>query len=418
MAAPAEEPPPPPAHQRAVDQEDEGDLAMCRICFSADGEDETDCLLSPCSCIGSARFIHAQCLGRWQRSVLRAHSERPARPMEDDRHLICSVCKIAYTVAAPTREALLAEDLGTDICDPIGPAALLVARQAATNLPPGLPLMLAAILSIKQAHWRQSVYLIIDEISAEPEPTVGATAALSPPPEPLSAAAAAVADSPRAGLPSGPAADGSAAVHAVNVTRWLSEAADIPAAVAELVGPAAAAGVTIRHHNGGPVKPKQLLATCLVPAALLDGCPWAAAVQRLALHDSADRVLVVGLVLPVLAIAELLCAATGPPAGEPSSEGAVGASLPGAAAAEHEAGQEEEQEAGSSVYVDMCVQSPCCTILYSSAHSDLCAIACPPLDSTLWVRADMLATLGGLERSCTARSPEVAGGCPERRRHT
>eukprot|EP01052_Picozoa_sp_SAG31_P035168 SAG31_NODE_4209_length_3471_cov_1.290629_1_plen_401_part_00 len=284
----------------------EVEVPICRICFSShDGQDDDDELLTPCNCTGSQRFIHRKCLRRWQCSILRSHNETPSRMMEDERHKICNVCKSAYSVPPPTREELLAQDLGADITDPIGPAALLVSRQGRTDLPAGLPFMLQAMLLIKQAHWRQSVYLIIDEIPAHENehPTAGGAVA-----------GTADENSARAGLPAGPAADGSAAVHAVNITRWLYEPGDIPPAIGELIPAAADAGVEMRFHNGGPVKPKNLLATTLVSVNLLAGCPWKNVVQTLSPfqrnstedgNEGRMWVLALGPIDPILEIAKL-----------------------------------------------------------------------------------------------------------------
>lgn len=37
---------------------------QCKICFGTDNLD-TNPLLSPCSCIGSMKFIHLQCMKEW-----------------------------------------------------------------------------------------------------------------------------------------------------------------------------------------------------------------------------------------------------------------------------------------------------------------------------------------------------------------
>ena len=42
-----------------VDQE-----KMCRYCFQEEGD-----LISPCSCKGGQKWVHLQCLRKWQRRV-------------------------------------------------------------------------------------------------------------------------------------------------------------------------------------------------------------------------------------------------------------------------------------------------------------------------------------------------------------
>ena len=55
----------PPAVEAAAAAED--DDRECRYCFSGPEEGP---LLSPCDCAGGQKWVHQECLRRWQRSVL------------------------------------------------------------------------------------------------------------------------------------------------------------------------------------------------------------------------------------------------------------------------------------------------------------------------------------------------------------
>ncbi len=55
---------------------------ICRICLS---DDNTENIISPCSCIGSARFVHRKCIDKW----------RKLSPNPQSR-IQCEVCKSYY----------------------------------------------------------------------------------------------------------------------------------------------------------------------------------------------------------------------------------------------------------------------------------------------------------------------------------
>ena len=52
----------------AKPNEDDEDESVCRFCFEPARDD--DALVSPCACKGGQRYIHEQCLIRWQRMVV------------------------------------------------------------------------------------------------------------------------------------------------------------------------------------------------------------------------------------------------------------------------------------------------------------------------------------------------------------
>lgn len=61
-------------------------MPECRFCLN-DGKEEDidDPLLSPCKCIGSAKFVHTLCLEKWRTTDLRIN-----------QHFLCPVCNTKY----------------------------------------------------------------------------------------------------------------------------------------------------------------------------------------------------------------------------------------------------------------------------------------------------------------------------------
>ena len=58
---------------------------MCRYCF--DGEEDGE-LISPCACKGGQKFVHLNCLRRWQRRVLVTQPTHPSLWDRDVRHQV------------------------------------------------------------------------------------------------------------------------------------------------------------------------------------------------------------------------------------------------------------------------------------------------------------------------------------------
>ena len=80
------------------------DEPQCRICLSSEVT-EGNPLVSPCSCAGSAQFVHKQCHERWQRECLNNGNEERAE--------VCGTCGATYTLAPPPAQvALAAADQG------------------------------------------------------------------------------------------------------------------------------------------------------------------------------------------------------------------------------------------------------------------------------------------------------------------
>ncbi|OQR83286.1 hypothetical protein ACHHYP_14913 [Achlya hypogyna] len=90
------------------DEED----TICRYCF---GDEADGPLISPCKCAGGQKFVHLDCLRRWQRMVLVSQPTHPAFYTDDKRHHICNVCLARYTCPPPSRAELMESFTGPEI---------------------------------------------------------------------------------------------------------------------------------------------------------------------------------------------------------------------------------------------------------------------------------------------------------------
>jgi len=67
---------------------EEADVPQCRICYDYENESENnEDLVSPCSCIGSLRYVHASCLNRWR-----------ALNIENKNRNMCQLCCKPYEI--------------------------------------------------------------------------------------------------------------------------------------------------------------------------------------------------------------------------------------------------------------------------------------------------------------------------------
>merc|ERR1719191_1255882 len=86
-----------------VDESDvDGLQKMCRYCFEVEGE-----MIAPCACTGGQKWVHFDCLLRWQQSLVEANPSIHAISDQNDRLDVCNVCLSPYTCVAPTRLDLI-----------------------------------------------------------------------------------------------------------------------------------------------------------------------------------------------------------------------------------------------------------------------------------------------------------------------
>jgi E3 ubiquitin-protein ligase DOA10 len=73
------------------------DQHICRICLSE--EEPNNTLISPCSCTGSMKYIHFNCLKEWLEG--KKHMKETAIVNSYIwKNLECEICKTSYTEIA------------------------------------------------------------------------------------------------------------------------------------------------------------------------------------------------------------------------------------------------------------------------------------------------------------------------------
>lgn len=156
-AAAAPEPAPAPAPA----QEDEEDERICRYCF---GDADEGTLIAPCACSGGQKWVHLNCLRRWQRMVLVEQPTHPAFWKEDNdaRHHVCGVCKTKFTCAPPTRFELMSNFTGAEIAALVSDGCVISAHETFSE---ELEEQLGQMNGLQTRmcgyqHWARGAYLI------------------------------------------------------------------------------------------------------------------------------------------------------------------------------------------------------------------------------------------------------------------
>ena len=301
-----------------MDAEEE-DEKLCRYCFEGTEAGE---LISPCACKGGQKYVHLECLRRWQRMVLVSQPTHPAFYSKDPRHHECNVCKSKFTCAPPTRHELMASFTGPELGALVKAGCVIGAHATFTE---ELERQMESMSPFGQqassyAHWCGGAYLITAVSTAESsvELTLDSQDALDNMRERLgselrlrihgetlrlaargsfdglepmalrSALNAPYAEPLEIVLERDPPPGcGDDHVTAVNVTRplhtgaasrgaharlfaWL-QAAEEGAYAAVCAKHAAASSVVVSHFIGGPCNPSSV-ACCVVPGGT--GCGW------------------------------------------------------------------------------------------------------------------------------------------------
>ncbi|KAA8491471.1 hypothetical protein FVE85_2486 [Porphyridium purpureum] len=165
---------------RAVGEEDEEDEErLCRYCFEGAVDEcdaqngttpgiESNALVSPCACMGGQRYVHLQCLRRWQRSILVSQPTHPSFYHNDPRLTQCAVCLTPFSVRPPTRQQLMEGFTGAELAALIAPRGVIAAHMAfSAELQRSLHEMPALLrIMCGYQHWIGGAYLIT---SVEPD---------------------------------------------------------------------------------------------------------------------------------------------------------------------------------------------------------------------------------------------------------
>mmetsp|Transcript_21799 Transcript_21799/g.36732 ORF Transcript_21799/g.36732 Transcript_21799/m.36732 type:complete len:555 (+) Transcript_21799:92-1756(+) len=132
---------------------------ICRYCFD---DNENESLISPCACSGGQKYVHLNCLRRWQRMVLVSQPTHPAFYEDDVRHHKCNVCLSEYTCPPPTRGELMESFTGPEIAALLMTDRIICSRDifsdALEREVEGMSPMMRAYSSYE--HWIKGTYLI------------------------------------------------------------------------------------------------------------------------------------------------------------------------------------------------------------------------------------------------------------------
>lgn len=141
------------------EEKDDSEEKMCRYCFEEDGE-----LISPCKCTGGQKWVHLECLRRWQRSVLVSQPTHPAFYGRDERQDICNVCMSPYNCKPPTRHELMTSFTGPELAALIDEGCIIASHSDfSAELERQLSQLPVALHErTSYPHWVRGAYLIVD----------------------------------------------------------------------------------------------------------------------------------------------------------------------------------------------------------------------------------------------------------------
>ena len=138
----------------------EEDDRMCRFCFCGAEEGE---LISPCRCCGDQKWVHSECLLRWQRAVLVTQPTHPSYYRVDQRQNICNVCKAPFDPPAPPRAVLMMGFTGVQLAALLEEGRLIVCEPRTSRHMQHLLESVGHIVGASSLrHWIRGVFLITE----------------------------------------------------------------------------------------------------------------------------------------------------------------------------------------------------------------------------------------------------------------
>mmetsp|Transcript_12095 Transcript_12095/g.32476 ORF Transcript_12095/g.32476 Transcript_12095/m.32476 type:complete len:228 (+) Transcript_12095:146-829(+) len=152
------------APAQAAAAEESQEERICRYCLSGP-DDEDGELVAPCACRGGQRWVHRDCLIRWQRSVIVTQPTHPAFYEDDVRQRVCNVCRTAFDPPPPSRRELMASFTGPELAALLDVGCLIVCeRHTAREMEEQ---MRASPFLRRRAgldHWARGVYAITEVV--------------------------------------------------------------------------------------------------------------------------------------------------------------------------------------------------------------------------------------------------------------
>ena len=128
---------------------------ICRYCF-----EDTGTLIAPCNCDGSNKYVHKECLGKWQYNSILAQSTHPKYQTNIEK--ICNVCGSNFRIKEHSREELMLKFTGEEIANMITTGCYLVSSKNSSEKNLELMRKHSKDLELCQNlnHWTKSVFLV------------------------------------------------------------------------------------------------------------------------------------------------------------------------------------------------------------------------------------------------------------------
>lgn len=138
---------------------DDSSEKMCRYCLIGEGD-----LIAPCNCIGSQKWVHRECLRKWQRSCQVRKSTHPWYRDLSDPERVCNVCVSKFDLEPPKYDEIVHGLTGDQIVAQIREGFMIVATIESSEQSEAVLLVNGHFEELRNhlCPWIRAVYLIID----------------------------------------------------------------------------------------------------------------------------------------------------------------------------------------------------------------------------------------------------------------
>lgn len=133
---------------------EDDDAPCCRYCLMPGGE-----LISPCTCTGSNKWTHKECLAKWQYQAILSQSTH--RNYQTETEKFCNVCGAEFRTKCYSREKVMVSFTGAEMANMIQPGCLLAATQKSSMHTLRL-IEQYEDLQKNLSHWVKAVFLIAE----------------------------------------------------------------------------------------------------------------------------------------------------------------------------------------------------------------------------------------------------------------
>lgn len=137
------------------------DNKFCRYCLEKEGT-----LINPCKCDGSNKWVHVNCLAKWQYSCILAQSTHPDYQTGIEEK--CNVCQTNFNIIKYSRKNVMLEFTGTEIANMLEKGFYIISSKNSSECNEKQVKMLTNPTHINNIkHWIKSVYLITEIVPSD-----------------------------------------------------------------------------------------------------------------------------------------------------------------------------------------------------------------------------------------------------------